>query len=108
MSCRNFGRQEVSWEQGRGTMQQEIFYPMSSRVDRKTPLQMFGAACYKALILCIALPLACCVVLVRGGGRVFRFLASLSFICCVWVFLAVVVLLFLLAITVHLAVASVG
>ena len=96
----------------RGTMRQEIFcYTFRHayrRVGGKTPLQMFGAGCYQGLVLCIALPLACCVVLMRGIGLVFRFLAGLSFICCVWIFLAVVVVLFLLAITVHLAVASVG
>ena len=64
--------------------------------------------CGQGFVFCIALPLACCVLCIKGIGRVFRLLANLSFICCVWIFLACVVLLFLLAITVHLAVASVG
>ncbi len=90
-------------------MQQDIFcYNYNGIIRKDTPLQFLAGTCCQILVFCIALPLACCVLCVKGVGRVFRLLANLSFICCVWIFLACVVLLFLLAITVHLAVASVG
>ncbi len=90
-------------------MQQEIFrHNYTGIVDRKTPLQALARTCCQGLILCIALPLACFVLCIKGIGWLFRLLTNLSFVCCVWIFLACVVLLFLLAITVHLAVASVG
>ncbi len=90
-------------------MQQEFFCPdYTGTVDRKTPMQILAKTCCQGLVLCIALPLAICVLCLKGIGRVFRLLANLSFICSVWIFLACVVCLFVLAITVHLAIASVG
>ncbi len=90
-------------------MHQEIFcYNYKGIVHKETPLQLLVRTCCQGLVFCIALPLACFVLCIKGIGWLFRLLANLSFICCVWIFLVCVVLLFLLAITVHLAVASVG
>jgi hypothetical protein len=88
-------------------MQNETFYPTYSRIN-KTPVQVLGSLLYQGLILCIALPLALMVVAGRGIHQVFSFVAKLSFTCCVWIFLGAIMLLFLLAVTVQLAVASLG
>ena len=89
-------------------MQNKILYCKYNGAKEQTAAMTVANACYQAFVLCIALPLACCVVLAKGVCMLFRLLATVSFTCCVWIFLASVVVLFVLALTVHLAVASVG
>lgn len=88
-------------------MQKKILYSNYDREGRAT-LALFGNACYQVIVLCIALPLACFVMFAKGIHLTLRLLANLSFACFVWIFLASVVLLFLLLLTVQLAAASVG
>jgi len=88
-------------------MQNETFYPTYSRIN-KTPVQVLGSLLYQGLVLCIALPLALMVVAGRGLHRAFLLVTKLSFNVCVWIFLGAILLLFLLAVTVQLAVASIG
>ena len=88
-------------------MQNETFYPTCSGIN-KTPVQVIGNLVYQGLVLCIALPLALMVVAGRGIHQAFSLITDLSFKCCLWIFLGAIILLFLLAVTVQLAVASVG
>ncbi len=89
-------------------MQKNILYCEYTRAKENTVARTIANVCYQALVLSIALPLACSVVLAKGLCMFLRQLATISFACCVWIFLASVVVLFILALTVHLAVASVG
>jgi len=68
----------------------------------------FVNSCAQAFVFCIALPMACCVIVFRGIRLLFRLLFGLSFTCCVWIFLAALTLLFLLVFVVQFAAASVG
>jgi len=88
-------------------MHNETLYPTCSGINKK-PVQVIGNLLYQGLVLCIALPLALMVVAGRGIHQVFSLVTDLSFKCCVWIFLGVILLLFLLSVTVQLAVASVG
>ena len=88
-------------------MHNETFYPNCDEIS-KTPGQLLGNFLYQGLVLSIAFPLACLVMLVRGLRLILGFVTDLSFKCCVWICLGAIMLLFLLAVTVQLAVASVG
>ena len=88
-------------------MQNDILYFRSNRAG-KSPIGIAGNACYQVLVFSIAQPLACCVVLTRGILMLLRLMATISFTCCVWIFLVSMVLLFIMVLSVHLAVASVG
>ncbi len=74
----------------------------------RTQLAFFVNGCTQVFIFCIAFPLACFVVFFKGVRLLYRLSMSLSFTCCVWIFLAALTLLFLLVFIIQFAVASVG
>lgn len=75
---------------------------------KQTTLEVVGDNCLTVVVFCIAFPLACIVLLARGVLFSMKQLARLSFTCSVWIFLAAVVVLFVLVLIVQLAVASTG
>jgi len=88
-------------------MQNETLYPTCSGI-KKTPIQILGDFLYQTLVLCIAFPLACLVMVGRGIRLTFSFIMNLSFKCCMWICLGTIIVLFLLAVIVQLSVASIG
>lgn len=74
----------------------------------RTPEASLVKGCAQALVFCIAFPLACFVVVFKGVRLLYRLLMSLSFTCCVWIFLTALIFLFLLVFAIQFAVASMG
>jgi presenilin-like A22 family membrane protease len=86
----------------------KMMFNQSVRWCVRTPEASIIKGCSQAFIFCIAFPLACFVVVFKGARLLYRLLISLSFTCCMWIFLTALTLLFLLVFVIQFAVASVG
>ncbi len=90
-------------------MQQVTGYPVAAGGRKNFSFfRILFVFFYQALVFSIALPLALMVLLRRGCGLMLSLTAELSLKCCVWIFLATLMLLLLLVVLVQLTAASMG
>lgn len=91
-----------------GDMQGNIPCQCINGANIRLPKKSLARFLLGVFVFCIALPLAFCEVIMKGGYLFLRLLMGLSFTFCVWFFLVAVVFLLAVVFSVQLAAASMG